>query len=149
MPWTAGSILTAAQLDANAPQAWSSYTPTWTATTTSPTLGNGTIVGKYVVHGKTVHYRIVVTFGSTTSVGSGTYLFTPPVAPSITAHQPAGLAEAYDVSAVVVTMMFARFNNSTTQIACRTTAGTDLGNAVPYTWATGDTIIISGTYEAA
>jgi hypothetical protein len=126
---------------------WTAYTPTWTGG--SPTIGNGTLVGSYMQAGKLVHYRIVLTIGSTTTLGSGTWLFTVPVAASITGHQPAGLCEAFDTSGSAITMMFARFNNSTTQIAGEQTGGTDLTNASPYAWAAGDTVIFSGTYEAA
>lgn len=58
--------------------AWQTFTPAWTAATTNPTLGNGTLVGRYMRIGRTVHVSITLTAGSTTNVGSGTYLFSLP-----------------------------------------------------------------------
>jgi hypothetical protein len=44
--------------------AWQSYTPTWT----NLTVGNGTVVTKYVRIGSMVTYTGKITFGSTTSI---------------------------------------------------------------------------------
>lgn len=63
-------------VDMTAP--WTSYTPTWTGSITNPTLGNGTLVGRYTLIGKTCHVAIQLTIGSTTNVGAGTYLFGVP-----------------------------------------------------------------------
>jgi hypothetical protein len=61
--------------------AWTAYPPTWTATTTNPTIGNGSIVGRYARLGRnTVKGVIVLTVGSTTNMGSGSYRFRLPVA---------------------------------------------------------------------
>src|SRR5262245_308636 len=54
------------------------YTPTWSATGTAPSLGNGSIQGKYWRLGRLVLYRLVFTAGSTTTFGSGAWLFTLP-----------------------------------------------------------------------
>jgi hypothetical protein len=59
--------------------AWTTYTPVWTAGTTNPVLGNGTIVGRYKQRGKTIDVRILLTLGSTTTVGSGVYFLSLPV----------------------------------------------------------------------
>lgn len=154
--WVSGEVLTAALLNTHVRDnlkavgdAWTAYTPTWSATVTPPTIGNGTLTGHAMQAGKMVHYRIALTFGSTTTVGSGVYTFTAPVAAKITAHQPAGIAQAFDTSATAITMLFARFNNSATQIVCEQAVGTDVTDASPYAWAAGDTLIITGTYEAA
>jgi hypothetical protein len=45
--------------------AWQSYTPTWT----NLTVGNGTVVTKYVRIGSMVTYTGKITIGSTTSIG--------------------------------------------------------------------------------
>jgi hypothetical protein len=45
--------------------AWQSYTPTWT----NLTVGNGTVVTKYVRIGSMVTYIGKITIGSTTSIG--------------------------------------------------------------------------------
>src|SRR5206468_4275165 len=55
--------------------AWTSYTPAWTASTTNPVVNNGTLNGRYLKIGRTVHNVIDLTTGSTTTYGSGTYAF--------------------------------------------------------------------------
>ena len=59
--------------------AWSSYTPTWTGSTTNPTVGNGTLLGRFQRIGRTIHLQINLTAGTTTTFGSGTYAFALPV----------------------------------------------------------------------
>jgi hypothetical protein len=47
--------------------AWTTWAPTWT----NVTVGNGTVIAKYAVVGKTVFFRVAIIFGTTTSI-SGT-----------------------------------------------------------------------------
>lgn len=60
------------------PGAWQSYTPVWTASTTNPNVGNGTLIGRYQKVGRDVHFHINLTCGSTTTFGSGNYNWTMP-----------------------------------------------------------------------
>lgn len=60
-----------------APQA---YTPSWTATTTNPTIGNGTLVGQWWRAGNLMIVNVNLTIGSTTNIGSGVYSFSLPIA---------------------------------------------------------------------
>jgi hypothetical protein len=56
--------------------AWTTYIPTWTTAGTQPVRNNGTIDGAYKRlggYGKTVRYWFRVTFGSTTTYGTGSY----------------------------------------------------------------------------
>ena len=57
--------------------AWTSYTPAWTGAGSNPSLGDGTIQAAYKRIGSTVHFRIWVTCGSTTTYGSGAWSFAP------------------------------------------------------------------------
>lgn len=59
--------------------AWTSYTPTWTAST-NPVLGNGTLIGRYLKVGRTCTLHINLTTGSTTTYGSGNYAWSLPFA---------------------------------------------------------------------
>lgn len=78
--WTAGA-------------AWTSYTPTWTAATTNPVLGNGTLVGRYKQFGKTVLVNITLTAGSTTTFGTGAYSFALPFAAANQGDTALGVAQ--------------------------------------------------------
>jgi len=50
--------------------AWTSYTPTWTASAGTPAVGNGSLTGAYRRIGKTVDFRMLLTAGSTTTYGT-------------------------------------------------------------------------------
>jgi len=62
--------------------AWGTYIPTWTAATTNPVIGNGSVTMLYLQVGKRVDLTIFLTVGTTTTFGSGAYKFTLPVAPN-------------------------------------------------------------------
>ena len=127
---------------------WTAYTPTWTAFTTNPTLGDGTIEGRYVQIGKTVHFTIALTFGSTTTQGAGAWSFTLPVTAANGTQHPLGSARLRDNSAPAYNMRTAYKTNSTA-LGLANEAGVNVGSGTPWAWAVNDFVIISGTYEAA
>jgi hypothetical protein len=76
--WAVGETVTAAMLNteirdqwASVLAAWTPYTPTWTAVTTNPAIGNGTISGQYMKIGRTCVVVFQVTMGTTSTYGSG------------------------------------------------------------------------------
>lgn len=128
---------------------WTAYTPTWTAVTTNPVLNNGTLTGKYREIGKTIDYRIELTIGSTTTLGSGNYRFTFPVtARAATGFAPLGRALCFDTSLTARAYRNVGYNTTTT-LLLSDDSGTQVSNTVPFTWATGDVLVIQGQYEAA
>lgn len=152
--WVAGAVVTAAQLNAQVRDnfkaigdPWTSYTPTWTASTTNPTIGNGTLLGSYSQAGKLVHFRIRVTFGSTSTVGSGTYFWTLPVT-AISTHIAVAQGFIRNSAGSTRAYRFARTSASGI-IALEDASGAAVTHAVPLAWANGDIIDINGTYEAA
>ncbi len=139
---------------------WKSWTPTLGALVGSFSLGNGTMVGRYIQIGKTVHYRLHITFGSTSTMAIVQPTFTLPVATPTYANtagtvmgfvhmEETGVGNAFGV------VEKAAINPTTTMtIFVYNTAGTyqTLGNlttTVPFIWGDTDQINISGTYEAA
>ena len=78
--------------------AWTSYTPTWTATTSNPAIGNGTLTGRYLLMGKTVYVRIYLQYGSTSTAGSGNWKWALPFnnATNITKHLVVGTSAILD-----------------------------------------------------
>lgn len=48
-----------------------SYTPTWTALTADPAIGDGTISGRYLLQGKWCEATGVIRMGVTTTYGTG------------------------------------------------------------------------------
>lgn len=152
--WAVGNRLSAALLNtqlrdfSTAFGAMAAYAPTWTAVTTNPAIGNGNIAAAYTQIQKTVFFRITLTLGSTTTVGSGAWLFTTPT----TMINP----DSLPVGACIVKKGGARFAatpyvNASNQIALLLTSNNALvTNTSPTgTWASGDVVSIFGTYEAA
>ena len=69
----------------------SSYTPVWTASTTNPAIGNGSINGMWRRNGDHMEGSLFLAAGSTTTFGSGTYYFSLPSGYSIDASKvPSG-----------------------------------------------------------
>jgi len=138
--------------------AWTSYTPTWTsAGGTNPTLGNGTITGKYKQRGKVVDVRITLTVGSTSTIGTGIYLFSLPVNNATT--EISGIDShgwLLDTSTGLYYHIFCDSASSAGTIVVRlaVTTGTwatldTVQHNTPMTFATGDFLGISLSYEAA
>lgn len=155
--WVAGETVTAALMNTHVRDnlkaigdAWTTYVPTWTAATTNPTLGNGTKTGRYVQAGKLIIFSISITFGSTTTVGSGIYSFSLP-ATAIDNKIAVGQGMAFDTSATALTSLVVFIDNSgfTTVRAKDMATDSNVTHAAPYAWANGDEINLSGVYEAA
>jgi hypothetical protein len=134
---------------------WASYTPTWTGAGGNPALGNGTIVGKHITAGKLVHFRILLTTGSTTTYGSGAWRFTLPTTAFSASLVLDANGLATDTSATTSwPLVAARCVTTTTfePLCPNAMADTRAGlvtSATPFTWATTDIFAIAGTYEAA
>lgn len=129
---------------------WTSYTPTWTAITTNPSLGNGTLTGKYLYDPdkKIAHAKITLTIGSTTTKGSGAYIFSLPVkSTGITQTSVGGGGIVYDASSPTQYACQAYFND--VQSLILTQNSTRVTDSSPVTWAAGDIISFSVFYETA
>jgi Collagen triple helix repeat (20 copies) len=125
----------------------------YTPVLTNITIGNGTFTGLYLQIGKLVIWKIVMTFGSTTSISSLPEFTLPVPAFSTDAtssgtygygvHQASGTS--YDISIVSVT---------TTVVGIiytlgATDANTPITTTAPFIWAATDTIQLGGSYMAA
>lgn len=166
MTWTDGSaspvanmspsgIMTAVDLTLTG-GAWTGYTPTLTAATTNPTVGNGSIIGRYKQYGKVVFFAVEFVFGSTSTAGSGAWAISlPPGLPVTNASgtpvqvgqcngSVGGLRFHADATLSPTATTFQMFApTSNTQVALTTVQQTVMGNA----WANGNFIRITGTYE--
>lgn len=125
--------------------AWTSYAPSWTASV-NPAIGNGTMVGAYIRTGKFVVATIGLTMGSTTTYGTGTWLFSLPITAAATTMH-IGTALIYDASVTTNRRAGAVYLSSTSVVAIA--ADGDVGAAVPFTWTTSDVLRFTITYEAA
>jgi len=135
--------------------AWSTYNPAWTSSGTQPDISNGVLGGRYVQIGKTVHGRVAFWAGSSTTFGTGYWIFTLPVSANASgrnwflAMHGSGYAEN---AAVLAYSLFPRgFNGSTFIVATSETTGAQGLYAYnwPFTWGSGDYFRLGFTYEAA
>lgn len=55
--------------------AWTAYTPGWTASGTAPAIGDGTLRGAYLLDGKVLRGRFELIVGTTTTFGTGEWRF--------------------------------------------------------------------------
>ena len=133
--------------------AWVSYTPVWTANSSNPSIGNGTIEGYYKVIGKTCFVRGNVAMGSTTTFGSGEWYISMPFT--------ASNADAILMTAQLLDNGSAWYNatvngaragfNYKVPIQYQAVGGTanDINATQPFTWTTSDRFLWNGSYEIA
>jgi hypothetical protein len=155
LTFSAGNRVTGAQLQAMVNQidsltapTWTSYTPAFTGSTTNPTIGNGTITGRWrrAANSDLIQVEGRFTFGSTSTIGSGTLAMSLPHNATATdlAIQKPGPAEVWDVSTT-------RFNASCALVTASTINFYSHVGVVTHTfigtWAVGDSIIWSIDYE--
>lgn len=159
--WVAGEVVTAALLNThlrdnlNAVSGiWQSWTPTWSTTGTAPSVGNGTFTCSYTQIGKTVHYRMHFVMGSTTTYGTGTWLFSLPVTPKTLPTDATidctGQVQDFGTSSLPV--LTGRLSGSSVVPMVPTSSGNVIlafVTSVFYAWAVNDFISIAGSYEAA
>jgi hypothetical protein len=129
--------------------AWTTFTPTLT----NITIGNGAITARYQQVGKTVNFQIGLSLGTTSSITGFLQMTLPIIALNAGAYSTL----IYDDSAATWYEGYFRNNaagNADMYLYVILTNGTYAaynlsGNTVPFTWATGDYLIIRGSYEAA
>lgn len=149
--FVAGNTLTAAQLNQYVRDnfkalgdAWTSYTPTiggWT-------LSNGTLVGKYMRTDKLVIGRIEYTVGSS-DTKSGTITFTTPATPNLINGATVGQCGLFDTSAPARANRFVFWGSVGDVLYLTSENDTRVTATSPWTWATGDQMMLIFEYEAA
>lgn len=124
--------------------AWQTYGVAWQADTTEPILGNGSITGRYVQHGKTVMFILVLSIGSTTNIGLGQYtLGLPVVCRNLDECIVSGIGSA------PIRSYTGRGTGAGGLVAIYHVDTNNRVNAGNCGWVSGTTVRITGTYEAA
>ncbi|MFG3709220.1 hypothetical protein ACGF7U_31440 [Micromonospora sp. NPDC047670] len=134
---------------------WTSFNPTWTANT-PPVLGNGVLAGRYKKIGRTVHFVMKLFFGSTTTPGTGRWVFGGlPGTIDRAMSNVALYGHCYDSNPVnqypSVALMSVSGSAGILRVSTRSAAGA-LGTAeatFPFVWASGDELYLAGTYQSA
>lgn len=143
MAHSAGTLIRASDL---VPEEWTDYAVSWTAATTNPTLGNGTLSAKYIHHGKLIIYKVSLVWGSTTSGGTGSWRFDAPGSPSSANGRDPFTILYRDGSSNYWGM---GFFSSAAIILSTASGGAGQANATtPFAWGTGDELFFVAVYEA-
>ena len=147
-PFTAGQVLTAAQLNGIG-EAATIFTPTWT----NYTRGNGTTIAYYTRVNKLIYLYVEETLGSTSSMGTNPTL-TLPIAAARTQSVEISRNRIDDTGTNV--FWGTTVPSSSTQVIAYAdnSAGTYVAFAnitatIPMTWANTDKLTVAFIYEAA
>jgi hypothetical protein len=130
------------------------YTPSWTASTTNPTLGNGTLNGRWTRVGSQIHCYGTLQLGSTSNGGTGIWSLSLPVT--------AASLSIYTVGSAQYTVLLSNDYLGATQIdpgatvmvfnvKTATSAGSSalVSNTVPAAASSNSRLSWSVSYESA
>lgn len=128
--------------------AWTPYTPSWTASSVNPAIGNGTITGRYRQVGKTIDVAVSIVMGSTTTFGTGEWYVSLPsgldvavqnlvVGPAF--YNDAGTAYYAGICAARAAANKLNFIQNATQVASNN----------PFVWTNTDILIGRAKYYIA
>lgn len=116
---------------------WTLFTPTWSGSGGTPSVGNGSITGAYFNLGKVALVFYSLTWGSTTTANSATnWTFSLPV----TATRAVGTGWMLDSSANAVYPLNYYTVSSTTMGPAYQNGTGNVTPTNPFTWASGDII---------
>lgn len=136
---------------------WTSYSPTWVGSITNPSIGNGSVTGRYVAIGATIMGEIRVLAGTTGfSRGSGVYYLSLPTPGVFENYQPVGQVVIRDEGPGVTYFGTALFNQSNaTRIElwvhgqnASFDEGVPAASDTPFLFSASDKILVQFTYEA-
>lgn len=122
------------------------YTPSWTAASVNPAIGNGTITGYYVRRGRQVTASVRIVMGSTSTYGTGSWYVSLPVAPSTGVAQQ-GAARAFDSGTNIRVGVVETLTDGTAR--CQIMFDSDVASAdstKPFTWTTSDELRFTINY---
>ncbi len=123
------------------------YTPTWTQTSATPAIGNGTLTGNHVRAGHMCHVQIELVAGSTTTFGDAAsgYRFSLPFPGHLSFNQRGFPVRIYDTSAGADFTGWASIGAGQDYITISVGAQ-QVRSTSPMTWANGDTLQCSFSY---
>ena len=128
------------------------YTVTWTGSTGSATLGNGTLVGFYRRVGSGVNFRVQLTWGSTTVGPTGIWILSLPIPPDCSQAEFVGSSLVFDTSATAGypgSCLITTESGANPEGRVYAWHAGNVGrtsNAIPITWASADIWRVSGWY---
>ena len=145
--FASGQVLTAAEL--NAIGTWQDYTPSFSGIS----VGDGTLTGRYCQINKFVAWQVELVFGSTTTVSATRVTYPVEAADAFLAGN-GGQVTCEDNTGIDYFGSLFRFSTTEANVYVGKADSTyltfsSLSSSVPFTWASGDRLIIQDFYEAA
>ena len=145
--FASGQVLTAAEL--NAIGTWQDYTPTFTGIS----VGNGTLTASYCQINKFVAWQVELVVGSTTTIGSTRVTYPVEAAQTWLAGN-GGQVTCEDANGTDYWGSLFRFSSTEATVYVGNASSTyltfsSLSSTIPFTWASGDRLVIQDFYEAA
>jgi hypothetical protein len=133
---------------------YASYSPSWTASTVNPTVGNGSLVARWTRVGRQIHYMGALTLGSTSNGGTGVWSMTLPTAAAATGVYTFGTANyAVAFSNDYLGAIQVDSGASTAVFVVKTTTSSasagQVSNTLPVAASSNSRLYWSVTYEAA
>lgn len=130
--------------------AWTTYTPTWTASGGTPTLGNGTLTGRYKeLDANTGLLHIRLLWGNTTSSTGSTWAFSLPAGWTAGATYQILAGHIADSGSDHKLCVGKISPSGTTVSEIVPEGGNTVTPTVPMTWTTNDQLNLSGIVELA
>jgi len=129
--------------------AWQSWSPAFSGGWAN---GNGTWTATYVKIGKTVHWRAFFVLGSTTTKGTSMLVSLPVTAAYVNSTVSSScllVTGSSRYAGVVIPNTTGTISVQTSVASATYTTANAITSTTPFTWATGDSVMLAGTYEAA
>lgn len=137
---------------------WTTYVPEWLGSATNPSIGNGSITGRYVIIGATVFGEIRIQAGTSGFTrGSGSYSITLPTSAVFENLQPVGQVVLRDEGPgtnFFGTAVFNNNNNDRVELFIQSQVsqfeeGFPVTESTPFLFGSNDRILIQFLYESA
>ena len=144
-PFSAGSVLTASQLNSIGDPV--SFTPTFSGVT----VGNGTVNAYYWRVNNLVFWRLLFELGSTSAITGTVYVEYPVASSGSWVNAIGGNAYFDDANGTDYYGFLYRNNSVRARVVVGNASSTyltysSLSSTVPFTWATGDKLLIEDWY---
>lgn len=127
-------------------EGWQTYSPTWTTDGSPSSIGNGSLNGTYLwdQSKQFLHLSIELSWGSTTNGGTNGWHFGLPSGFSAVGSGWTAAGLAYDTSLIRTHSMTCNFAGTQSSILSADSSHEFVTSTIPFTWATGDYMKLSG-----
>lgn len=134
--------------------AWTTFVPTWTASSVNPTLGNGTLTSRWSRVGRTIHWIGSLTAGTTTSGGTGFWSMSLPVTAATNSVTSIGPADYVNVGDNEYVGLIEIQSGGTTggfivKTSTNSTSTANVSNSVPVATSQNTRLLWDVVYESA